>query len=34
MSLRVVSAELAKQGFLNEYGRPFNHKSVASILAA
>ena len=26
-------AELAKQGFLNERGRPFNHKSVAVMLA-
>ncbi len=34
MSLRAVSAELAKQGFLNERGMPFNHKSVASMLAA
>ncbi len=34
MSLRAVSAELAKQGFLNEHGRPFNHKSIASMLAA
>ena len=32
MSLRAVSAELAKQGFLNERGMPFNHKSVASML--
>lgn len=28
-----VSAEMAKQGSLNERGRPFNHKSVASMLA-
>jgi DNA invertase Pin-like site-specific DNA recombinase len=34
LSLRAVSAEMAKQGFLNEHGRPFNHKSVASMLAA
>ena len=34
MSLQAVSAELAKQGFLNERGMPFNHKSVASMLAA
>ena len=34
MSLRAVSAELAKQGFLNERGMPFNHKSIASMLAA
>ena len=29
-----VSAAMAKQGFLNERGRPFNHKSVATMLAA
>jgi len=34
LSLRAVSAEMAKQGFLNERGMPFNHKSVASMLAA
>jgi DNA invertase Pin-like site-specific DNA recombinase len=34
MSLRAVSAEMAKHGFLNERGVPFNHKSVASMLAA
>jgi DNA invertase Pin-like site-specific DNA recombinase len=34
LSLRAVSAEMAKQGFLNERGQPFNHKSVASMLAA
>jgi DNA invertase Pin-like site-specific DNA recombinase len=34
MSLRAVSAELAARGFLNERGVPFNHKSVASMLAA
>ena len=34
MSLRAVSAEMAKQGFLNECGRPFNHKSVGAMLAA
>jgi len=34
MSLRAVSAELAKQGFLNERGAPFNHKSIAAMLAA
>jgi DNA invertase Pin-like site-specific DNA recombinase len=34
LSLRAVSAEMSKQGFLNEYGRSFNHKSVASMLAA
>jgi hypothetical protein len=31
LSLRAVSAELAKQGFLNERGQPFNHKSVATM---
>jgi len=25
---------MAKQGFLNEHGRPFNHKSIATMLAA
>ena len=34
LSLREVSAALAAQGFLNERGRPFNHKSVAVMLAA
>jgi hypothetical protein len=34
MSLRAVSAETAAQGFLNERGAPFNHKSIASMLAA
>jgi len=34
LSLRAVSAEMAKQGFLNERRRPFNHKSIASMLAA
>ena len=34
LSLRAVSAEMAKQGSLNEHGRPFNHKSVAAMLAA
>ena len=33
MLLRAVSAAMAKQGFLNERGRPFNHKSVATALA-
>jgi DNA invertase Pin-like site-specific DNA recombinase len=33
MSLRAVSAELAAQGFLNERGAPFNHKSIASMLS-
>ena len=27
LSLRAVSAEMAKQGFPNERGHPFNHKS-------
>ena len=34
MSLRAVAAEMAAQGFLNERGAPFNHKSIASMLAA
>ena len=34
MSLRAVSAELAARGFLNERGAPFNHKSIAAMLAA
>ena len=34
LSLRAVSAEMAKQGFLNERGVPFNHKSIAAMLAA
>ena len=34
LSLRAVSAAMAAQGFLNERGRPFNHKSVAVMLAA
>jgi DNA invertase Pin-like site-specific DNA recombinase len=34
MSLRAVSVEMAARGFLNERGAPFNHKSVASMLAA
>jgi len=34
LSLRAVSAEMAAQGYLNERGRPFNHKSIASMLAA
>ena len=34
MSLRAVSAAMAAQGFLNERGRPFNHKSIATMLAA
>lgn len=31
MSLRAVSAAMAAQGFLNERGRPFNHKSIATM---
>ena len=34
MSLRAISVELAARGFLNERGKPFNHKSVAVMLAA
>jgi DNA invertase Pin-like site-specific DNA recombinase len=34
MSLRAMSAELAARGFLNERGAPFNHKSIAAMLAA
>jgi hypothetical protein len=34
MSLRAISAEMAAQGFLNERGARFNHKSIASMLAA
>jgi hypothetical protein len=34
MSLREVSAAMAAQGFPTERGRPFNHKSVAAILAS
>ena len=34
MSLRAIAAEMAAQGFLNERGAPFNHKSIASMLAA
>ena len=34
MSLRAIAAELAVQGFLNERGKPFHHKSVAAMLAA
>jgi DNA invertase Pin-like site-specific DNA recombinase len=33
LSLRAISAELAAQGFLNERGQPFHHKSVAAMLA-
>ena len=34
MSLRAVAAEMAAQGVLNERGKPFNPKSVATMLAA
>src|SRR5208282_3869464 len=34
LSLRAMSAAMAAQGYLNERERPFNHKSVASMLAA
>jgi DNA invertase Pin-like site-specific DNA recombinase len=34
MSLREVSAAMAAQGCLNERGRPFNPKSIATMLAA
>ena len=34
MSLRAASAAMAAQGFLNEHRRPFNHKSVATMLSA
>ena len=33
MSLRAISAELAAEGYLNERGKPFNPRSVASMLA-
>jgi DNA invertase Pin-like site-specific DNA recombinase len=33
LSLRAISASLAAQGFLNERRKPYNHKSVASMLA-
>ena len=33
LSLRAISAELAAQGFVNERGKPFHHKSVAAMLA-
>lgn len=32
-SLRAISAELAAQGHLNERGKPFAAKSIASMLA-
>jgi hypothetical protein len=31
-SLREISAELAAAGYLNERGKPFNPKSIASML--
>jgi hypothetical protein len=31
MSLRKVSKELAARGFLNEFGKPYAAKSVASM---
>src|SRR5208282_2964368 len=34
LSLRAVSSEMAARGFLNERGQPFNHKSIATMLAA
>jgi DNA invertase Pin-like site-specific DNA recombinase len=34
LSLRAVSEELARQGHLNERGKPYAAKSVASMLAA
>jgi hypothetical protein len=34
LSLRKISTALAKQGHLNERGKPFNPKSVAVMLAA
>jgi hypothetical protein len=34
MSLRAVAAEMAARGFLNERGRSFNPKSIATMLAA
>jgi DNA invertase Pin-like site-specific DNA recombinase len=32
LSLRVIASELAARGFLNEKGRPYAAKSVASML--
>ena len=32
MSLRAIAAELEAHGYLNERGRPFNPKSIASML--
>ena len=34
LSLRAVAAEMAAQGFLNERGKPFNHKSIAVMLGS
>ena len=34
LSLRAIAAELASQGYLNERGKPFNHKSIAVMLAS
>jgi len=34
LSLRAISAALAKQGHLNERGKPFNPKSVSAMLAS
>ena len=31
-SLRAISAELAKEGFLNTKGKPFNSKSVLAMI--
>lgn len=33
LSLRAISAELAKAGFLNQYGKPFAATSVAAMVA-
>lgn len=33
-SLRKVAAELARQGYLNEHGRPYAGKSIASMVGA
>ena len=33
LSLRAISAELEAQGYVNERGKPFNPKSIASMLA-
>ena len=34
LSLRKISSELDRQGYLNEKGRPFNPKSIAVMLTA